>query len=171
MERIKRFIRYHLNKFILVLSFLFVCCQDGIQYYSYQPVSPAGWNRKDTLLYPITPSLPIGNHNIQIGIRHLESYAYRDIWLGLQCSLNDSLVCDTIHLYLADELGNWHGKGIGGLIQFAQNTSLKLSIQDSISPSELRIFHLMSDSVLKYVCDVGLRLSFAPSSINTEEDK
>ena len=171
MERIKRFIRQHLNKFIPVLSFLFVCCQDSTQYYSYQPVSSAGWNREDTLLYTITPSLPKGNHEIQIGIRHSESYAYRDIWLGLRYSLKDSLACDTIHFYLADEDGNWHGKGMGGLIQFVKNTSVVLSTQDTISPFDLQIFHLMNDSLLKHVCDVGIRLSFAPSCINTEEDE
>lgn len=97
---------------------------------------------------------------MHIGIRHLESYPYRDIWLEISHNLSDSTFFhkDTLHLYLADQWGNWHGKGIGGLLQHTDTHPPKIQIKARNSQSTFQIIHLMNDSLLKSVYDIGIQL-------------
>ena len=60
---------------------------------------------------------------------------------------------------------------IGGVVQFAQKESVTWSLRDSISKPVIQIFHLMNDSVLKGISDVGIRLSVASRCIDAEEDE
>ena len=164
MRSHRTLLRQRLNKWIFCLPLLFIGCQEYTCYHSYQPVPQAGWSRNDTLFYPLTSPLPPGKYELQIGIRHLESYYYRDIWLGISHNLKDSTryETDTLHLYLANEKGDWYGDGIGGLMQFTQDLPTALSLQDSTANRIFQIFHLMNDSVLRSIYDVGIKLSVAP---------
>ena len=74
---------------------------------------------------------------------------------------------DTFHLYLTDQKGRWTSNTTGRLYQCNfDKGNLNLSSQDST----LYIIHLMSDSILTGIHDMGIRLSL-PSRINTEENK
>lgn len=174
MKNRPRTLQQRLNNLFLVwMLLLFASCQEPIRYHSYQPVSSTGWDREDTLSYLFLSPLPNGDYEMQIGMRHIESYPYRDIWLGLRTNWEgDSLYhTDTLHLYLADERGDWYGTGMGGVVQFAQKESVTWSLRDSISKPVIQIFHLMNDSVLKGISDVGIRLSVASRCIDAEEDE
>lgn len=173
MKKRLRFLLQRRNNLFFVLLFLFASCQENIRYHSYRPVPSTGWDRKDTLSYTFHSTLLKGNHEIQIGIRHLESYPYRDIWLGLRTNLVDDSFhnTDTLHLYLTDEIGDWSGKGFGGIFQFTQKEPVTLSLRDSISKPVIQLFHLMNDSVLKGISDVGIKLSVTSRCIDAEEDE
>lgn len=149
-----------MNKGLILLLILFIACQGNTYYHSYQPVSNAGWKRNDTLFYHL-PSITKGEYNLQIGIRHLESYPYKDIWLEVCHNLQDSTIFqkDTLHLYLADSLGDWQGKGIGGLLQYTEEAPLKVEIKESHSNASIHITHLMSDSLLRSIYDVGIQVN------------
>lgn len=148
------------GQIILLFLFLLTACQKSTLYHSYQPVPNTGWQRNDTLFYPLNSSLNTGYYEIQIGIRHLESYPYRDIWLEMSHNLQDSTSFqkDTLHLYLADEWGNWYGNGIGGLLQYTEEQVLRIHLQEKNNHPSFRIVHLMNDSLLKSVYDVGIQL-------------
>ena len=89
---------------------------------------------------------------MEIGIRHKDSYKYRDIWLTINT--------DTLHLYLADSIGNWIGNGIGDTRQWSAPIHLKMLKQDSIR--KLRITHIMQDNPLKGIEHVGIRIKEIP---------
>lgn len=148
----------------LLLLLLLASCQGNTCYHSYRPVPNAGWQKNDTLFYPLPSSVDTGYYHMQIGIRHLESYPYRDIWLRISHNLQDSTLYqdDTLHLYLADKEGNWHGNGIGGLLQYATDSAFKVHLQEKSHRISFRITHLMSDTLLKSVYDVGIRLKPYP---------
>lgn len=155
-----------MNKGITTLFLLFflTACQGNICYHSYQPVPKAGWKGNDTLSYPIYSHMEAGNYDMQIGVRHLESYPYKDIWLEINHNLKDSTTFqkDTIHLYLADPKGNWYGNGIGGLLQYTTNNILRLHLQENSNQSTINIVHLMKDSLLKSIHDIGIQLERNP---------
>ena len=152
-----------MNKGITTLFLLFflTACQGNICYHSYQPVPKAGWKGNDTLSYPIYSHMEAGYYDMQIGVRHLESYPYKDICLEVCHNLQDStnFQKDTLHLYLADSLGDWQGKGIGGLLQYTEEAPLKVEIKESHSNASIHITHLMSDSLLRSIYDVGIQVN------------
>ena len=149
-----------MNKVLLCLLFVLTACQSNTLYHSYQPVSNTGWLKGDSLSFQLPDTLAPGKYEIQIGIRHLESYPYRDIWLGISQNWEDSTLyrTDTLHLYLADEKGQWHGNGIGGMMQFIQKPPMLWIQPDSVSNRSIMIHHLMSDSILKSIHDIGLKI-------------
>ena len=148
------------SKITVCLLLLFTACQENIIYHSYQPIQSEGWYRNDTLTY--TFYSPIAVENIrewQVGIRHLDSYPYQDLWIGIIPIAQDSLTqyqTDSIHLYLADSYGNWIGTGIGELRQFTQTNLFKPEKSDSIIG--FKIIHLMQDNPLPKIYDIGLRI-------------
>lgn len=140
-------------KFICGL-FLLLCtsCQE-ILYYSYQPVNSTGWYKKDTLIYTIDTLLGKDEKvKYQIGIRHKDSYNYRDLWLRINH--------DTIHIYLADSIGKWFGHGIGELRQITFPYHPTILSQDTIK--ELRINHIMKDDSLSGIHDIGISIHKYP---------
>ena len=115
---INRLLKYFLG----VSLFLIVCaCQHDTVYYTYNPVPVDGWKRGDTLQFCLPDTLSPGTYNLEVGVRHSDNYPYRDLWLELTqyipCTEStDSWITkrDTIHLYLANEKGNWNGTGTTG---------------------------------------------------------
>ena len=81
---------------------------------------------------------------------------YRDIWL---CILQNERV-NTIHLYLANENGNWKGNGIGEMRLFTEEIPIRIHQQDSIH--SLQITHIMEDDTLKGVHDIGICIKATP---------
>lgn len=134
--------------YLLFVILLTISCQNSTIYHSYQPVEKTGWNKNDTLVYSLPQALPNQFYQYEIGIRHKDSYPYRDIWL----TINQ----DTVHLYLADTTGYWKGRGIGNTRQATFPIRLSLPSQDSIR--EFRIHHIMQDQPLNGILDVGLKI-------------
>lgn len=145
----------HLMNRIISGLLLLICfsCQKNTLYHSYQPVNPTGWHKNDTLVYTLDSTLK-GNASLtyQIGIRHKDSYPYRDLWV----KINE----DTLHLYLTDSIGRWKGKGIGELRQLEIPFSKHMEAEDSLV--EFRIIHLMKDNPLSGISDIGIAIHKHP---------
>ena len=144
--------RTYFTVYLLFIFILTTSCQGNTCYHSYQPVPITGWSRIDTLVYPLTSPILNKDYFLDIGIRHKDSYQYRDIWL----TINQ----DTLHLYLADSIGNWKGKGIGETRQLTYSWENRKLASDSIY--EFRIVHIMQDNPLKGILDIGIQLKKQP---------
>ena len=139
--------------YILLILWLTVSgCQNKTYYHSYQSASTAGWQKNDTFIYSLPNAINPLNYEFEIGIRHKDTYKYRDLWL----TINN----DTLHLYLADSIGNWKGKGIGNTRQLAFSWDTPKISQDSIA--EFSIIHIMKDSILPDIQDIGLQIKRHP---------
>ena len=143
---------------IIILS----ACQSNTFHHQYQPVANTGWLKNDTLIYKIKKHLPPGEYNLQIGVRHMATYTYRDIWLEISSDSPNHTNKDTLHLMLSDSKGNWYGKGIGGLIQYSIKLPKGFVIKDSCCLPTFYITHLMKDSLLKDINDIGIQINEIP---------
>ena len=150
-----------MHKWLLGLTFLCLSCQNHILYHSYQPVSSTGWLKGDSLQYALPADLPQGNYNLYIGIKHCETYQYRDLWLSVHQEITDSISTqhhtDTLHLYLANNLGRWKGTGIGGTRQYESESPFVLP-HESDKELKIKISHIMQDEPLHAISFVGIRL-------------
>lgn len=134
---------------ILLAALLAVSCQENTLYHSYRPVGKAGWDKADTLVYPLPEALPVRPYGYRIGIRHKDSYPYRDLWLEVNG--------DTVHLYLTDSTGNWKGQGFGEMRQL--DVAIRPAIPQEDSIREFRIRHIMRDNPLTGIHDIGLHIT------------
>lgn len=131
-----------------LLIILLSACHDGTAYHSYMPIDDHKWNRTDTLVFALDSAIYEGcKYELSIGIRHLDSYPYRDIWL----TLNN----DTLHFYLANEEGYWKGEGIGDLRHITY--TIDTESQYNVVP-KLRITHIMKHNPLPGIHDIGILL-------------
>ena len=137
---------------LLALFLTFSACQNKTYYHSYQSASTAGWHKNDTFVYTLSNAINPSDYDYEIGIRHKDTYKYRDLWL----TINQ----DTLHLYLADSIGNWKGKGIGNTRQLT--ISWKTNNLPEDSSAAFRMIHIMKDSILPDILDVGLQIKEHP---------
>ena len=138
----------HLLLFWLLSIFLILACQNNTYYHSYQPINPMGWQKNDTILFSLDSTITHDKtFELQLGIRHKDSYPYRDLWL----TINQ----DTVHIYLADTIGHWIGSGIGELRHLTKYIPFKPE-QDSVK--ELRIIHIMQDNPLIGIHNIGISI-------------
>lgn len=134
--------------FWLLSIFLILACQNNTYYHSYQPINSMGWQKNDTILFSLDSTITYGKtYELQLGIRHKDSYPYRDLWL----TVNQ----DTVHIYLADTIGHWIGSGIGELRHLTNIIPFNPK-QDSIK--ELRIIHIMQDNPLIGIHNIGISI-------------
>lgn len=137
---------------LLLLWSTVSACQNNTYYHSYQSASTAGWHKNDTFVYTLPDTIHLQDYEYEIGIRHKDTYKYRDLWLMINK--------DTLHLYLADSIGNWKGKGIGNTRQLMYSWETNQQLQDSID--EFRMIHIMKDSILPDIQDIGLQIKKHP---------
>lgn len=137
---------------LLLLWSTVSACQNNTYYHSYQSASTAGWHKNDTFVYTLPDTIHLQDYEYEIGIRHKDTYKYRDLWLMINK--------DTLHLYLADSIGNWKGKGIGNTRQLMYSWETNQLLQDSIA--EFRMIHIMKDSILPDIQDIGLQIKKHP---------
>ena len=149
----KRSLKTNQAVYLLLLLWSTVsACQNNTYYHSYQSASTAGWHKNDTFVYTLPDTIHLQDYEYEIGIRHKDTYKYRDLWLMINK--------DTLHLYLADSIGNWKGKGIGNTRQLMYSWETNQLLQDSIA--EFRMIHIMKDSILPDIQDIGLQIKKHP---------
>lgn len=144
------------NTIPAILVAIMYSCSTNTVYHRYLPTDDKGWSREDTLSFVLPDSMKTGMYHTEIGIRHTEAYPYKDIWLSILLPQSDK--ADTIHIYLANDRGNWNSNGsTGGYFQYSVNAT-----EFSYSPSQnytIKISHIMNDNPLQGISDIGLKIT------------
>lgn len=148
------------NRFasIIILILVITSCGKNVVYTDSVAMKGNTWSLADiaSFSFPVTDTA--GSNNISFIIRTGSSYPYRNIYLFVTTTApGDKTITDTLQYELADEKGNWYGKGTGDIHE------LKLPYKSNIYfPSsgewQIRIQHGMRMEELKGVYDFGLRV-------------
>lgn len=154
------------RKYIFVaICAILASCSTNTVYHRYYPIENNEWKRTDTIFFTLHDSIGYGTYNTKIGVRHTVSYPYRDLWLTV--SLPNKEKIDTIHLYLANERGNWNGNGTAsGYYQY--ETEGPIFHYKENSDSVIKVSHIMKGFTLPSITDIGISIS---CSINSEKNK
>lgn len=142
----------------LLLGGLLLSC-GGSLCHSYRSVGGA-WHKADTLVFEQLfewdgPAVA----ELYAGVRYSASYPYKNLCLLVEVmSGNDSVFKrDTLCCDLYDDDGRRNGATAGTLYQSEYFvSSVKVPYYE---PFKIRLSHLMSDSLLQGVYDVGVRLA------------
>lgn len=131
---------------ITLLVFLLAACNGNKRYHQYQPVSPQGWAKGDTICFSIALQDTNRPLRMSVELRHTEAYPYSNLYLFINQ--------DTVAYRLADENGKWTGKGLNSIYQnkFAYKT-IELEHPDTLL---IKISQGMTDEQLQGISDVGI---------------
>lgn len=144
---------------VILLCFLFITCTTpNVIYHVYQSVNPKGWERQDTLHF----SIPIeveSKYLLELEIRHLTDYEYKELKLALCHNLMDSTkrATDSLCISMANDEGRWQGIGIGSIYQLKDT----LPITHRIPPGnyQIGISHAMQKSSIPGIHDIGIKIT------------
>lgn len=150
--------RIHSALFLLVFSALVSSCGRNIVFTDSLPVPGRVWTLENSASFSFNVEDTVNSNNIFLILRTGSAYPYRNIWLFVTTTApGGSSITDTLSYDLADEKGNWYGKGFGDIHE------LKLPYRLDVffpRPGDYRIniSHGMRTAGLEGVYDVGLRL-------------
>ena len=144
-------------RFWVIGCMLVIClpsCRKGIVYSHFYPIPEAAWHIDSTMHFDFAIRDTNADYRTIVYVRHTECYPYQNMWLFV----GDSMRCDTIEFYLADDRGQWLGDRHHGFIEMPVLLEENRHFADTgIYP--LHITHAMRDSVLRGVTDIGLEIT------------
>jgi gliding motility-associated lipoprotein GldH len=116
------------------------------------------WKLADISTFKVPITDTINSNNVIFTIRSGSSFPFRNIYLFVTTTSPDGRnVNDTLQYNLADEKGNWYGKGFGDIHEL--NLPYKSNVYFPLKGIyEFKIQHGMRIEYLKGVYDFGLRI-------------
>lgn len=149
------------SKFLLiipVLCLLLNSCGKGIVYTDSSAMEKNTWNLMNVVSFTVPVTDTVNSNNIIFSIRTGSAYPFRNIWLFVSTTSPDGkTISDTLQYILADEKGEWKGKGFGDIRE------LGLPYKSNVYfPRKgnyvFKIQHGMRTEDLKGVYDFGIRV-------------
>lgn len=143
---------------LLLLFFSLSSCVKNTVFTDSSAMKGKEWHLNDIPVFKIQVKDTINSNNISFVIRTGSAYPYRNIFLFVTTSSPDGKsITDTLQYSLADEKGNWYGKGFGDIHE------LKLPYKSNVYFPERGVYqvavqHGMRIENLKGVYDVGLKV-------------
>jgi len=148
-----------LTVFLLVLfSLLIVSCNKKIIYTDSVTLPGKMWNLSNIAEFSFPVSDTVTRADVLFSIRTGADYPYRNIYLFVSAySPDGKTITDTLQYKLADEKGNWYGKGPGDVHEL--NLPYKTNIYFPLKGTYIfKIQHGMRIGDLQGVYDIGIRI-------------
>ncbi|HOW09512.1 MAG TPA: gliding motility lipoprotein GldH [Bacteroidales bacterium] len=152
------------NRFIsfVILVLALTSCNSNVVFTDSVAMKGNTWGLANIASFSFQVTDTLSSNNIYFIIRTGSSFPYRNIYLFVTTiAPGDKMITDTLQYELADEKGNWYGKGTGDIHE------LKLPYKSNIYfPSsgewQVMIQHGMRMEDLRGVYDFGLRVEKNP---------
>jgi gliding motility-associated lipoprotein GldH len=140
------------------LIFLLSCKNNAL--FTDSAVMPENtWNLFNTPEFRVEITDTTNRSDVFFTIRTGSDYPFRNIWLFVTTTSPDGekILTDTLEYNLADEKGNWYGKGFGDIHEL--NLPYRTNVFFPVKGKYLfKIQHGMREVDLKGIYDIGLRI-------------
>lgn len=144
------------NLFLLIVAVLIGClsaCNGSKETGEFHPVDADGWKYGDTLSFNIDAPDSVVCGDLAVVVRHTAAYPYSNIWLEINYPQTDSIESDSINVVLADDFGNWLGRGAGLSFQRADTVVKNITLT---MPSAISLRHIMRVDNLTDIEQIGV---------------
>ena len=146
------------NAFLLLMALFLISCSGNVVFTDTAAMKGNIWQLSDIPIFKIQVKDTVSSNSINFIIRTGSSYPYRNIFLFVTTMApGGNSITDTLQYDLADERGNWYGKGFGDIhelkLPYKSNVFFPLSGTYQVS-----IQHGMRIRELAGVYDFGLRV-------------
>lgn len=146
------------------LIMLLITACGGSMFDRMKPIENACWKYNESVKFDIDIQDTLNRYDFYITLRHNTDYSYSNLYIFVNStSPGEAMKRDTIEFILADEEGNWIGKGSGQL----RTNEFLISRQYVFPKAGLYTFEFeqaMRDSVLIGITDIGINI--AKSTVN-----
>lgn len=146
--------------FILILTSLLLLnsCNSNVVYTGSRVMPEKTWRLMDIATFKIPVTDTVNSNNVFFTIRTGSSYPFRNIYLFVTAiSPDGKSITDTLQYNLADEKGNWYGKGFGDIHEL--NLPYKSNVYFPLKGTyQFKIQHGMRIEDIKGVYDLGVRI-------------
>jgi gliding motility-associated lipoprotein GldH len=150
------------NRYLIVLLFtslLLVCsCDSNTVYTANETMKEKRWELQHLPSFKVPITDTINSNNIFFTIRTGTSYPFRNIYIFVSTTSPDGRsLTDTLQFNLADEKGNWFGKGFGDIHEL--NLKYKSNVYFPVKGIyQFSIRHGMRVEDLEGVYDFGISI-------------
>ena len=143
---------------IITSIFLLQSCNNNIVFTDSAAMTGKTWQLANIPSFQIPVDDTVNSNNILFTLRTGSSYPFRNIYLFVTTNSPDGKsMTDTLQYKLADEKGNWYGKGFGDIHEL--NLPYKSNVYFPLKGMyQIKIQHGMRIEDLKGVYDIGLRI-------------
>lgn len=140
------------------LLLLLLSCNSNVKFTDSAAMKNNTWSLFDNPDFSFSVTDTINSTNIFFTIRTGSKYPFRNIYLFVTTSSPDGKsITDTLQYDLADEKGNWYGKGTGDIHEL--NLPYKTNVFFPLKGTyHVKIQHGMRVGDLQGVYDIGLRV-------------
>ena len=145
---------------LTILFFVLIACSQNEVYYKYALIPQNEWSKDDKISFDLDSVVfnPQHPYDISIEITHNIGYEYKNLWLYIDETRNDSVnVRDTLECLLTDNTGKWIGKGNGPTRQVSVLYKSKKRL-DTQKRYQVYIYQAMQDPTLKGIEKIGLKI-------------
>jgi len=151
-------INKHSSVLILISLLLLSSCNSNVIFSDSKMMKEKTWYLTDIPSFKVQVTDTINSNNVIFIIRTGSSYPFRNIYLFVTTTSPDGKrITDTLQYDLADEKGNWSGKGFGDIHEL--NLTYKSNVYFPVKGIyQFNIQHGMRIEDLKGVYDIGLRV-------------
>jgi len=143
---------------ILISLFLLSSCNSNVIFSDSKVMKGKTWDLTDIPSFKVKITDTINSNNVIFTIRTGSSYPFRNIYLFVTTTSPDGKsITDTLQFNIADEKGNWLGKGFGDIHELY--LTYKSNVYFPVNGIyQFNIQHGMRIENLKGVYDIGLRV-------------
>lgn len=151
-------INKHSSVLILISLLLLSSCNSNVIFSDSKMMKEKTWYLADIPSFKVQITDTINSNNVFFILRTGSSYPFRNIYLFVTTTSPDGkIITDTLQYDLADEKGNWSGKGFGDIHEL--NLTYKSNVYFPVKGMyQFNIQHGMRIEDLKGVYDIGLRV-------------
>jgi gliding motility-associated lipoprotein GldH len=151
-----------INRFpvgILISTFILICsCNSDIVYTKAETMNDKIWTLENVPSFNVPVKDTLNSNNVIFTIRTGSDYPFRNIYLFVSTTSPDGrTLTDTLQYNLADEKGNWFGKGFGDIheLDLTYKSNVFFPVKGIY---QFSIRHGMRVEDLKGVYDFGIRI-------------
>ena len=142
---------------ILLFPVLLASCTGNTVYSEFHAVPDQAWQRDSIYPFRFHIDDTAAVYQLRMCINHRETYPYQNIWLFITDSARTEMPQDTLLFYLANDRGEWLGRGKNGIIEMSM-----LYQEERLFPDTgyytISIAHGMRDTALRGIENVGFEL-------------
>lgn len=147
------------NKLFFLLIPIILCnCTDKDSYSNYHSFKKSEWNKSDVGHFEVPVSDTINPYDIYLELRNNREYEYRNLWMFVSIETpSGNIRQDTVNCLLADNIGNWYGKGFSLYhVEIPYEKSITFPRKGNYI---FKIQQGMREDILKGISDIGIRIT------------
>lgn len=135
--------------FLLIIPILFVSCDKNAVSDQSVFIHNEIWNADSLATFSIPISDTLSQYNLYVDLRNSNDYPFQNLFLFVNIyAPNGAFLRDTFECFLANEHGDWLGKGRGRIrdnrflyrkdVKFSSSGSYRFEIQQAMRVQELK---------------------------------